>query len=247
MNKTEHYRQELKNTDDWDSYLINNSGLPGRRANIELARAVALEGNADIFEYYISYNEDLAPTNSPNEFLAFCGTLGLGTLLKTGELKYLGRLRELSNDSRWRIREAVAMALQNYGEEDMDSLLKEMSRWANGSRLEQRAAAAALCEPGLLSQGCYSQSVFQILNEITDSLQFVEDHGSENFKALRKGLGYCWSVAVAAYPGEGKVTMERWFSVEDKDIRWIMKENLKKKRLMRIDPQWTEKWKERLK
>ena len=36
--------------------------------------------------------------------------------------------------------------------------------------------------------------------------------------------------------------MERWFPVDDKDIRWIMKENLKKDRLARMDAAWVKKW-----
>jgi hypothetical protein len=33
--------------------------------------------------------------------------------------------------------------------------------------------------------------------------------------------------------------MEKWFSVGDSDIRWIMNQNLRKKRLDRADPEWT--------
>ncbi len=56
--------------------------------------------------------------------------------------------------------------------------------------------------------------------------------------ALRKGLAYCWSVAVAAYPEAGKPAMEKWLANEDKDVRWIMRENLKKNRLVRMDAGW---------
>jgi hypothetical protein len=34
--------------------------------------------------------------------------------------------------------------------------------------------------------------------------------------------------------------------VSDRDVRWIMKENLKKKRLARVDAEWVAAWKERL-
>jgi hypothetical protein len=30
--------------------------------------------------------------------------------------------------------------------------------------------------------------------------------------------------------------------VDDPDVRWIMKENLKKERLKRLDPAWVERW-----
>jgi len=40
--------------------------------------------------------------------------------------------------------------------------------------------------------------------------------------------------------------MERWFSSDDKDVIWIMKENLRKKRLTRMDAEWAERWKVRV-
>ena len=60
----------------------------------------------------------------------------------------------------------------------------------------------------------------------------------ESFKILRQGMGYCWSIAVAALPDAGKPLMEKWLSSKDKDIRWVMKENLKKNRLIKMDVDW---------
>ena len=138
------------------------------------------------------------------------------------------------------------MALQRLGQGDMDALLQEMEKWSQGNFLEKRAAAAALCEPKLLREEKHTEIVPQILDQITASIQPVEDRKSGEFKALRKGLGYCWSVAVVALPEEGKKTMERWFSSHDKDVLWIMRENLRKKRLTRMDADWVERWKVRL-
>jgi hypothetical protein len=120
----------------------------------------------------------------------------------------------------------------------MERLIREMEAWSWGSLLEKRAAAAALCEPCLLGNERRAEKVLQILDEITDSLGAVEERKSKNYKALRKGLGYCWSVAVVANPGVGKPFMEKWMGSSDKDIVWIMKENLKKKRLARMDAEW---------
>mgnify|MGYP006269874339 FL=1 len=81
MSKVEIYRRELKQLEDWEPYLLKESSLPGPRGNIELARAVAEEGDEALFESLLSFGPDKAPTNSPQEFLAFCGVLGQGTLL----------------------------------------------------------------------------------------------------------------------------------------------------------------------
>ncbi len=238
MNKQDVYRKTLRALENWDAYLLQESGLPGPRGNIELARAVADEGNRELFERYLAFDAEQAPTNSPYEFLAFCGVLGQGKLLAEGRRETLETLRRCASDPRWRIREAVAMALQRWGLVDMDALLDEMKRWSRGTPLEQRAAAAAVCEPGLLGDAAHVEQVLQILDSITASLQSVEDRRSDEFKALRKGLGYCWSVAVSALPAAGKPRMETWLTCEDRDVRWIMKQNLAKKRLARMDAEW---------
>lgn len=55
-------------------------------------------------------------------------------------------------------------------------------------------------------------------------------------------MGYCWSVAVASLPAEGKPMLERWLNLPNQDIHWIMKENLKKNRLVRLDVGWVDRW-----
>jgi len=238
MTKIQEYQSILRNLPSWDEYLLQQSGLPGPRGNIELAQAVAEEGDLVLFQRYLGYTPDLAPVNSPREFLAFCGVLGLGRLVSEGDRQFLPVLKQAASDPRWRTREAVAMGLQRWGDVDMPGLIAEMRIWAQGNFLQQRAAAAALCEPRLLVQHENARAVLQILDSITTSTLQTDDRRSDGFIALRKGLGYCWSVAVAAFPLEGKPLIEKWLVSPDKDIRWIVRENLKKNRLIRIDPDW---------
>jgi len=184
--------------------------------------------------------------NSPYEFLAFCGIVGLGRLLAEDDTNMLKTLRSYASDPRWRIREAVAMALQRLGDADMTRLITAMRDWSKGTPLEQRAAAGALCEPRLLGQAKHARAVLGILDGITLSIGRAENRQNDDFLTLRKGLGYCWSVAVVALPAEGKVLMEKWLVKSDKDIRWIMKENLQKARLARMDSVWVRKWRARM-
>lgn len=244
--KSDRYRQALRSIDDWEPYLLAESGLPGPRGNIELAQAVAEEGDEPLFQHLLSFDAAVAPTNTPQEFLAFCGVVGLGRLLAEGRRDLLPALRLHANDPRWRMREGVAMALQRWGKVDMDGLLAEMAIWSRGSRLEQRAAAAALCEPALLGDPDHAERTLQILDAITASVAQVGDRRSEQFLALRKGLAYCWSVAVTALPEAGKPMMERWLLCEDRDVHWIMRQNLQKQRLARIDAGWVAAWLARL-
>ncbi len=246
MAKADEYRTKLRALDNWDAYLLKESGLPGPRGNLELAQVVVDEGNPRLFRRYIAYSADEAQVNSPYEFLAFCGIVGLGRLLAEGDQDTLKTLRHFASDPRWRLREGVAMALQRLGDVDMPRLIAEMRDWAQGAPLEQRAAAAALCEPRLLSQAKHARAVLRIVNKITAGIEQTDNRRSEDFLTLRKGLGYCWSVAVAALPVEGKALMEKWLVESDKDVRWIMKENLKKDRLARMDAHWVKKWRGRM-
>jgi len=246
MKKTELYQQQLAGLSDWDGYLLAESGLPGPRGNLELAQVVAEMGDQTLFERYVTFDADRAPTNDPGEFLAFCGVLGYGRLCAEGQTDLLVPLRQFAADPRWRIREAVAMALHWLGRVEMEALLTEMEQWSQGNPLEQRAAAAALCHPDLLQEPDDVERVLEILDSITASMEQAEDRRSDEFQALRKGLGYCWSVAASACPTAGKRMMERWFASEDRDVRWIMRQNLNKKRLERMDSPWVATWKSRL-
>jgi hypothetical protein len=239
------YRSKLKEQTDWEPFLLEQSGLPGPRANLELAQAVADEGSQEQFLRWISTSPNAASGNSPGVFLVVCGTIGLGRLIAGGQIGLLPILRLCASDPRWRVREGVAMALQRWGDKDMDALLAEMNAWRQGNLLEQRAAAAALCEPRLLGHTGHARAVIHLLDSITASIPPVSQR-TDDFKVLRQGLAYCWSVAVAALPAEGKAYMEKWFASNDKDIIWIMRQNLQKNRLARMDPGWVERWLARL-
>jgi hypothetical protein len=134
------------------------------------------------------------------------------------------------------------MALQRLGAADMRALIAEMRRWARGNDFERRAAAAALCEPALLKHEPDARAVLGILDRITDALSGSDDRRSEGFRTLRKGLAYCWSVAVAAAPDAGRPFMERWMRDPDPDVRWVMRQNLAKRRIAAAGPEWVERW-----
>ena len=226
---------------EWDEYLRLNSGLPGPRANLPLADAVAEVGDESIFRHLISYDSTSAPTNTTGEFLAFCGIVGFGKLLIEHHPTALDTLHFAANDPRWRVREGVAIALQHFGDHDMAALIDHITPWSAGTLYQQRAVAAALCEPRLLKKPDQVIRVLAILDAITANISAITNRKADDFIALRKGLAYCWSVAVAALPEQGKPLMEKWLASPDKDIRWLMRENLKKDRLRRIDAGWIER------
>jgi len=222
-NRVQHYRAELrKRRGEWEPYLKANSGLPGPRANLELVTAVVEEGDADLL-WRLSASSD--------EFLALCGTAGLGRLAKTDPDTVLPWLKELAEDPRWRVREGVAMALQRLGQASMSQLIAEMEVWSKGGPLVQRAAAAGLCEPALLKKADEVRRVLLILDHITRSMAATHDRKHDGFRVLRQAMGYCWSVAAAANPVAARPLFVKWLRSSDPDISRVMKSNLGKERL----------------
>jgi hypothetical protein len=215
----------LREVQDLETYLAAKSGLPGPRGNIELALAAAEELDHATLEHL---------ARSEDEFEAFCGVVGLGRAIADGRRDLVGDLRRHANDLRWRVREAVAIALQRWGDADLAGMLDEAATWSAGSRLEQRAAAAGTCEPRLLWDPAVAQRVLGILDVTTATLPGAPDRRTDAFRTLRQALGYCWSVAVAADPIDGLPVFERWRGSADADVAWVVRENLRKNRLRKV-------------
>jgi hypothetical protein len=233
--RVQHYRAELRTRrGEWEPYLKANSGLPGPRANLELVEAVGEEADADLL-WRLSASSD--------EFLALCGTAGLGRLAADDPNAVLGWLKQLAADPRWRVREGVAIALQRMGRADMPALITEMEAWSKEGPFGQRAAAAALCEPPLLKKTDEVGRVLKVLDHITRSMAATHDRKQDGYRVLRQAMGYCWSVAVAANPAAGRPLMEKWLRSSDPDVAWIMKSNLAKARMSVLGQAWLARWK----
>jgi hypothetical protein len=216
------YRAELRALKEWDPYLKKHSGLPGPRANLELVQAVGDEADADRL-WRLSASSD--------EFLALCGTAGLGKVALMEPETVMTWLRELASDKRWRVREGVAIALQRIGLENMPRLLSDMHVWSEDGPFVQRAVVAGLCEPALVKDRAHAVEVLVILDRITSSLAAAEHRKDEGFRVLRQALGYGWSIAASAAPENGGPYFEKWLASRDKDVAWVMKTNLGKARM----------------
>jgi hypothetical protein len=223
------YRRALRMLEDPEPYLIEHSGLPGPRGNLELLEVAADELDAWRLREL---------TTRQDEFLAACGATGLGRLAAADDDTALARLRELAEDPRWRVREGVAMALQRIGDADPKRLLAIVRDWSAGSPLQRRAAAAGLCEPRLLRDTAVAEAAVEAVDAITASLREEPRPRAPEVRVLRQALGYCWSVAIVASPQAGKAAFERLAMADDPDIRWIVRENLGKSRLQRLDADW---------
>jgi hypothetical protein len=111
MTALDEYRRTLQDLDDPAPFLLERSGLPGPRANIELAQAMADVGTRKQFDRFLSFTAGRAPVGSREAFLAFCTAIGFGRLAAEGDRTVLVTLRKLASDPRWRVREGVALGL----------------------------------------------------------------------------------------------------------------------------------------
>lgn len=246
MTKVEAYLKKLSELSNWDKYLMAESRLPGPRANLELMEAFSRTADEIIVLRFAHMDEDVAPENTPEGFLAVCGTRALAKLILGGKHAHRVLLCSRASDPRWRVREGVAMALQEIGREEPSLYLDLVDELAQGGPLEMRAAVAALAEPDLLRDVAVFERALQVLEVATRRIEGARGERGEPFRVLRKTLGYAWSVVVVADPEGGIAAIEPWFTNENQDIRWIMRQNLRKKRLERMDPEWTARWKEAL-
>ena len=62
------------------------------------------------------------------------------------------------------------------------------------------------------------------------------DLKSDDFKTLRKALGYTLSVGIVALPAPAFAFLAELAQSSDRDLRWIVKQNLKKNRLVKQFP-----------
>lgn len=212
----------------WDDYLDAHSGLPGPRANLELLAVVGDLAPADYLR---------ACAADADEYRAAVGAAGLGRLVAEGGVDEVVALRALAADERWRVREGVAMALQRIGDADPALLHRITDEWADDPPLVLRAAIAGVCEPRLLRTADAAAHAVRLVDHATRVLSGLPAarRRDPDVRAMRQGLGYCWSVAVAADPGPGFEALERWADTPDDDVRWVLLQNLRKARLARAD------------
>lgn len=225
--------------------LLGESNLPGPRANLGAASAFADAFGSDwvtgeAWELLVEWSgkpESDAPTDDPREFLPFCALQAMGTYYRYAEPSrqqlILERCQAAMNDSRWRMREAAAIALQRIGEQDfgvLRSLFEAMKGTSNA--LEKRAFVAALAHPPMLKDSNHVLYALELSEEILDEIAAGRtSYGAEDFRVLSKGLEYALSVFVERAPEAGFRLLAKFAVTDDKRMQKIVKTNLGKARL----------------
>lgn len=228
-------------------FLRENSRLPGPRANLELLYQFIEKASWKEIENCLS-TEDTVLSNAPSEFVLMCGVAAWIAQTAKSQGTLALDVSKFANHESWRVRESVCIGYQNAKNFlTPNEMLKSLYALKCGSALEKRAYIATLCDPLLLIDYISPAAVITDLLEITLTCFYPSDKLTDDFKVLRKALGYCWSVAICAEETVGKMAFEKLLHYRDnKHILWVVKENLKKNRLEKLDPSWLKSMKEAL-
>ena len=231
-------------------YLRDNSHLPGPRANLELANDVGTilassvpkypENVRTLLNQFANGDRKPVDANTPDEFIMLCGIVGMGmsaAVYGPWREECFEMLEHYACSSHWRIRESVALVYQHLLTTVPFETLEQLVKLASsGNYLQQRATVAAIAEPPLLYKADLIAAALKIQRIVLERFRAASmyDRKTEDLRTLRKTLGYTVSVITAAMPEQGFALMRECASWNDADITWILKENLKKKRLAKF-------------
>jgi hypothetical protein len=230
-------------------YLRDQSRLPGTRANLELVNnlsnllvAIVPEQPEQVWMlvHYLVQDEKTVERNTPDEFVVLCGVVAFGACASVRtewHAEVFEMMKLFACSKSWRVREGVAMALQRLlpviPQETIDFLIELAKK---GNCFQQRASIAAIAEPSLLHDQVTIDAALMIQRFVLKRLHELPAtvRRREDARALRQSLGYTLSVVTAATPERGFALMRDCASWNDTDINWILRENLKKKRLAKF-------------
>ncbi|GLV56975.1 hypothetical protein KDH_38140 [Dictyobacter sp. S3.2.2.5] len=228
-------------------YLREHSRLPGSRPNFELANDFAYllaaasakqrDNVLSLIYTFASHDGILAADDVQSEFIILCGVIAAGACAATQSEwreQVAGMLCHYACSPSGPIREAVATAFQHLLSADASMTMSYLSQLATSdSFLQQRAAIASISESRLLYGTELAEGALQLQRTVLEHILQVpvSERKCEDFRILRRTLGYTLSVVAAALPAKCFAFMRECAVWNDSDINWILRENLKKKRL----------------
>ena len=232
-------------------YLRENGRLPGARANMELANdvsyllAASVSRHPDAVRFltdYFTTNGDAQKvvSNTPAEFVMICGLVASGAcaaLQRDRQAEAFELLSRHACSPHWRVRRGVATAYQHLLASAPDKTGEHLMYLASeGNYWQQCAAITTIAEETLLYMPDVLATALQLQHIILERLHNapIEVRKGEDFRTLKRTLGFTLSVITVSAPEQGFALMRECAIWNDNDIRWILRENLNKKRLAKF-------------
>lgn len=224
--------------------LLAGSGLPGARLNLRLVWSFAgavgelivrpdppVPALESLLDGWAALPDSDAPGTSPAVILPCAAVASYG---EAGAVRTdwfddeITKLRTAACDSRWRVREVVAQALQRMLEANWDRTAAALLDWASiGEALVVRAAAAAVAEPRLLREPAKARCALDVQQRAVARYGELPENAER--RTLAQALGFTLSVAAAA-TGDFHL-LDELAASPDAGLRRIAAENTKKARL----------------
>ena len=221
--------QKGGSTEKLYTQLMTASGLPGTRANITLANALADECARRgkpvdaLLTQMASISADEMPGGSPMEFIPMVGVLGWGARGATdakARRDALALLHEASDDLRYRVREAVILSLVRLGAVMGDRLVLEVEPWMDGF-FHAANVLTALCDPAWRNETHDADAVVLRLREAADLIKDASRSSSRypGYKALLLALTKAPAVLASRHGGKVLDEVHRWTTLRNVDLR----------------------------
>ncbi len=216
-------------TDKLYRELMTASGLPGTRANVSLANALADECARRgkpmdaLLTRMAGISADEMPGGSPMEFIPMCGVLGWGARGASDpkvRSEALALLHEAADDLRYRVREAVILSLVRLGAVMGDVLVLEVESWMDGF-FHAANVLTALSDPAWRNETHDAAPVIARLHEAAELIRHATRSSMRypGYKALLDALRTAPALLASRHGGVVLEEVHRWTSLGNVDLR----------------------------
>jgi hypothetical protein len=219
--------------------LCRFSGLPGPRANDGLALAVgralaeAGEPANRLVDQLCAVDARSAPADTVTEYLPMVGAFCHAARFVTGSKREgaLAGLRNLAEDPRHNVRDAVIRSLLEMSRAAGDELVESLGQWTDGY-LSAAVALAALAHRSWLDR---TKSSRPLLTRFDEAFSLAEeapraDQRSQGFRTLVRALSETPAVVMARFPADTIAWLESRAATTNVDLRASVEELVEKAR-----------------
>jgi len=210
--------------------LAKLSGLPGTRLNMGMVEAFATEAAAlgkrgdTMLEKMLLLDADFAPGGSAFEAVPVCAVFALGTKGRDAKARphALNLLHAACDDLRFRVRDAVPLALARIGEVAGDELVGEVGPFMDGY-FHAAAVLLALAQSGFLDATKDGAGVVARLHEAFVLVKDANRSASRypGHKALMEALLSVPPRIARRYPSLVVDEIDTWATAKDPALRTI--------------------------
>jgi hypothetical protein len=215
--------------------LVKHSRLPGTRANLELAEAFAAscasigKKSDALITTMVRMDADAAPGATELEFLPLCGVYAAGFRAAHDPHadEMFALLHDAAEDLRFRVRDAVVVALSKVGAIRGDALVAEVEPWMDGF-FHAAAVLRALVSQSWLTKVDDGEAASALLGTAFRTLDGAARSASRypGFKALVEAFRAAPELLALRFGAPVFAVLESFASCKDPHLRDLVVESI---------------------